>query len=95
MEKDLKSSFDTLTKNKNSSEQRLKELDEKFILSEISVLYKQNIGMRKNSEAFIAEQEKITKSLEKDWKKVRKGMKNFETDAHEKEKKIWELDVRV
>jgi hypothetical protein len=33
--------------------------------------------------------------LEKDWKKVRKGMKNFETDAHEKEKKIWELDVRV
>lgn len=33
MEKDLKSSFDTLIKDKNYSEQRIKELDEKFILN--------------------------------------------------------------
>ena len=49
MEKDLKSSFDTLTKNRNAAEHKLKELDEKFILNEVSVLYKQNVGLRKNS----------------------------------------------
>jgi hypothetical protein len=49
MEKDLKSSFDNLIKDKNASEQKLKELDEKFILNEISVLYKQNVGLRKAS----------------------------------------------
>jgi hypothetical protein len=71
MEKDLKSSFDNLLKNKGASESKLKELDEKFILNEISVLYKQNIALRKNSESYLSEQKKMTKSLEKDLKAVR------------------------
>ena len=56
MEKDLKLSYDTLVKHKTSSEQKLKEFDEKFILNEIAVLYKQNLGLRKNSENYLAEQ---------------------------------------
>ena len=71
MEKDLKSSFDNLLKNKGTSESKLKELDEKFILNEISVLYKQNIALRKNSESYLSEQKKMAKSLEKDLKAVR------------------------
>lgn len=95
MEKDLKSSFDTLIKDKNASEQKLKELDEKFILNEISVLYKQNIGLRKTSEGYLVEQQKMLKSLEKDWEAVRSNMSNFEVRAQERSKKIWELDMRV
>ena len=53
MEKDLKSSFDALIKNKNGLDYKLKELDEKFVLNEVSVLYKQNIALRKNSEGIV------------------------------------------
>ena len=81
MEKDLKTSFDTLSKNKTMAEHRLKELDEKFILNEISVLYKQNIGLRKHSKNYLGEQSKMMTSLEKDWKVVRAGIKNFEGGA--------------
>ena len=33
MEKDLRIHFEALTKNKNATEQKIRELDEKFILN--------------------------------------------------------------
>lgn len=49
MEKDLRTSFDTLTKSKATVDSKYKELDEKFILNEVSALYKMNKNLRKTS----------------------------------------------
>lgn len=49
MEKDLRTSFDALTKSKAAVDSKYKELDEKFILNEVSALYKMNKNLRKTS----------------------------------------------
>lgn len=59
------------------------------------MLYKQNLGLRKNSEGLLVEQENMIKTLEKDWEGLKVEMGKFEAGAQEREKKIWELDVKV
>ncbi len=61
----------------------------------MAVLYKQNLGLRKNSEGLLVEQENMIKTLEKDWEGLKVEMAKFEAGAQEREKKIWELDVKV
>lgn len=95
MEKDLRTSFDQLTKNRAAVEQRCRELDEKFILNEVTALYKMNKGLRKTSETIFNEEIELIGKLEKDWDKLREGVSKFESGAQERERKIGELDIRV
>jgi hypothetical protein len=55
MEKDLRIAFDSLTKSRMNVDSKYKELDEKFILNEVSAMYKMNKNMRKTSEALVKE----------------------------------------
>lgn len=55
MEKDLRATFDSLTKSRANLDSKYKELDERFILNEVAALYKMNKGLRKTSEAVLRE----------------------------------------
>ena len=46
-------------------------MDEKLILNEITLLQKQNPGLRKLSTGLLQEQQQLRGQLELDWKKVR------------------------
>lgn len=81
MEKDLRINFDALMKNKTGVEQRFRELDEKFILNEVSALYKMNKGLRKLSESICNEERDLMVGLDRDWERLRVGVNYFEAGA--------------
>jgi hypothetical protein len=57
MEKDLRTTFDALTKSRAALDSKYRELDERFILNEVAALYKMNKGLRKTSEAVLKEEQ--------------------------------------
>jgi hypothetical protein len=57
MEKDLRTTFDALTKSRATLDSKYRELDERFILNEVAALYKMNKGLRKTSEAVLKEEQ--------------------------------------
>jgi hypothetical protein len=89
MEKDLRAVFDTLTKSRGNLDSKYRELDERFILNEVTALYKMNKALRKNSEAVVREEQSLMKVLEGDWERFREGLGLFEGGAQERERKIW------
>lgn len=71
MEKDLRSTFDALTKSRANLDSKYRELDERFILNEVAALFKMNKGLRKTSEAVVKEEQELTKALESDWERFK------------------------
>ncbi len=63
MEKDLRATFDSLTKSRANLDSKFKELDEKFILNEVAALYKMNKALRKTSESVVREEQSLMKML--------------------------------
>jgi septal ring factor EnvC (AmiA/AmiB activator) len=77
MEKDLRTTFDSLTKSRANLDSKYKELDERFILNEVAALYKMNKGLRKTSEAVLREEQSLMKVLEGDWERFRESLALF------------------
>lgn len=54
-----------------------------------------NKNMRKTSEAVLKEEQELLRSLEADSDRFKESLARFEAGAQERERRIWELDVKA